>query len=121
MRAQRLNGRQVSEAPLFTPDGRYLVVRGQLWRTSDPSLPAERREGLVAELMSARRAVGLARRTDDDEGERCARDIVDRVKHALGERGPVWWTDGAPDLNRHKVENTPYAAWFALQGDHDPR
>jgi len=24
---------------------------------------------------------------------------------AVGERGPVWWTDGAPDLNRHLVHN----------------
>lgn len=110
----------MSDAPLFTPDGRYLVVRGRLWRTSDPSLPAERREGLVAELMSARRAVGLARRSGDDAGERAARSVVDRIKHALGERGPVWWIDGAPDLNRHKVENTSYAAWFALRGDDVP-
>ena len=38
---------------------------------------------------------------------------VDDAKVALGERGPVWWTDGEPDLNRHLVKNTPYAAWFA--------
>jgi hypothetical protein len=31
----------------------------------------------------------------------------------LGERGPVWWHDGAPDLNRHMIKNTPYADWFA--------
>ncbi len=34
---------------------------------------------------------------------------------ALGERGPVWWDDGAPDLNRRKVEHTPYAAWWATR------
>jgi hypothetical protein len=38
---------------------------------------------------------------------------VDHAKRALGERGPVWWTDGAPDLNRHMARTTPYAAWFA--------
>jgi hypothetical protein len=38
---------------------------------------------------------------------------VDRAKHALGERGPVWWTDGAPDLNRHLARTGPYAEWFA--------
>jgi len=38
---------------------------------------------------------------------------VDAAKHALGERGPVWWTDGAPDFNRRLVANTPYAAWYA--------
>jgi hypothetical protein len=38
---------------------------------------------------------------------------VDVAKRALGERGPVWWDDGAPDYNRHMARNTPYAAWFA--------
>ena len=40
-----------------------------------------------------------------------ARAEVDAAKVALGERGPVWWTDGAPDLNRHMARNTPYATW----------
>ena len=40
-----------------TPDGRYFVVRGRLWRTSDPGLDEDERERLVHELMSARRAV----------------------------------------------------------------
>jgi hypothetical protein len=31
----------------------------------------------------------------------------------LGERGPVWWRDGAPDYNRKLAKNTPYALWFA--------
>jgi hypothetical protein len=38
---------------------------------------------------------------------------VDEVKQALGERGPVWWDDGSPDLNRHMVKNTLYAEWYA--------
>jgi hypothetical protein len=38
---------------------------------------------------------------------------VDAAKRALGERGPVWWTDGAPDLNRRMAKGTPYAEWFA--------
>lgn len=38
-----------------------------------------------------------------------ARKEVDAVKVALGERGPVWWEDGAPDMNRHLAKNTPYA------------
>jgi len=41
-----------------------------------------------------------------------ARERVDRVKRALGERGPVWWTDGSPDFNRKSVKNTPYHEWF---------
>jgi hypothetical protein len=35
-----------------------------------------------------------------------------RAKVALGERGPVWWSDGAPDFNRHLVKNTPYRSWY---------
>jgi len=96
-----------------TPDGRYFVVRGRLWRTSDPALPAERRAELVSQLMAARRYVGTARRSGDSEAEQEARQRVDTAKHGLGERGPVWWTDGAPDYNRHMAHNTPYAAWFA--------
>nr|WP_247973682.1 hypothetical protein [Bradyrhizobium sp. 195] len=38
---------------------------------------------------------------------------VDDAKRALGERGPVWWKDGSPDLNRHMAKNTVYARWFA--------
>jgi hypothetical protein len=29
------------------------------------------------------------------------------------ERGAVWWDDGAPDMNRKMVKNTPYAGWYA--------
>jgi hypothetical protein len=32
---------------------------------------------------------------------------------ALGERGPVWWDDGTPDLNRHLARTGPYAQWYA--------
>ncbi|WP_210529452.1 hypothetical protein [Rubellimicrobium arenae] len=98
-----------------TPDGRYFVVRGRLWRMSDPSLDPARREGLVRDLMAARRAVRDA--GDDAEAMRQARARVDAAKRALGERGPVWWTDGAPDLNRHMARTTPYAEWFAALGD----
>jgi hypothetical protein len=41
---------------------------------------------------------------------------VDAAKRALGERGPVWWTDGTPDLNRRLARDTPYAGWFAGLG-----
>ena len=96
-----------------TPDGRYFVVRGRLWRRSDPSLPEDRRAALVSELMAARRAVGVALRAGEPDALGDARGRVDRAKRALGERGPVWWHDGAPDLNRHMAANTPYADWFA--------
>ena len=92
---------RLSDRPPYpvTADGRYFVVRGRLWRMSDPSLPPEQREQLVRELMDARRKRDPAR--------------VDAAKRALGERGPPWWEDGAPDFNRHLAKNTPYADWFA--------
>ncbi len=96
-----------------TPDGRYFVVRGRLWRTSNPDLAPARRQELVDRLMQARRQVGLARKAGDQDAERSARAAVDAAKRALGERGPVWWTDGAPDFNRHMAANTPYADWYA--------
>lgn len=98
---------------LTTPDGRYLVVRGRLWRASNPGLRDDRRQALVSDLMAARRDVGRAIKSGDAELVRDARRRVDEAKTALGERGPVWWTDGAPDLNRHLVRNTDYADWYA--------
>jgi hypothetical protein len=93
------------------------VVRGRLWRRSNPALSAERRAELVAELMDARRVVGSAGRACDRDAVAAARARVHAAKVALGERGPVWWNDGAPDLNRHMARNTPYAEWFADLAD----
>ena len=95
-----------------TPDARYFVVRGRLWRLSNPALDPDERERLVHELMAARRAVRTAR--GDADALRAARARVDAAKRALGERGLPWWTDGAPDYNRRMVIHTPYAEWFAL-------
>lgn len=95
-----------------TPDGRYFVIRGRLWRMSNPSLDPDQRERLVSELMTARRSVKTALAAKDGVALRRARSAVDRTKRALGERGPVWWDDGAPDFNRHMAINTPYAQWF---------
>jgi hypothetical protein len=96
-----------------TPDGRYFVVRGRLWRRANPALSTEQRETLVRELMNARRAVKVALRSGDTAGLALARKAVDTAKIGLGERGAVWWSDGAPDLNRHKVKDSPYAQWYA--------
>ncbi|RKG99783.1 hypothetical protein D7V97_31175 [Corallococcus sp. CA053C] len=101
-----------SAPPPTTPDGRYLVVKGRLWRRSNPALGPRQRELLVAALMRARADVGRAKRAKDASAERLARARVHRAKVGLGERGPPWWTDGARDFNRHLVHNTPYAAWF---------
>jgi len=97
----------------MTPDGRYFVVRSRLWRMADPGLELATRQALVGQLMTARRAVSLAKRAGDEAAEAKAHAAVDVVKRALGERGPVWWTDGAPDLNRHMVRTTEYADWFS--------
>ncbi|XXS83478.1 hypothetical protein WMF42_10690 [Sorangium sp. So ce176] len=99
-------------APLVTPDGRYLIVRGRLWRRANPALPEDARERLVAELMAARREVGRALRADDERALREARRRVHAAKIALGERGPPWWADGAPDENRRLVASTAYARWY---------
>ncbi len=98
---------------LVTPDGRYFVVRGRLWRLADPKLSDVDRERLVSTLMAARRAIAAAKRAGDAAGEEKAHAAVDRAKRELGERGPVWWTDGAPDFNRRMARNTPYADWYA--------
>lgn len=99
-------------APPTTPDGRYIVVDGVLWRATRPDLDEDERDRLVKVLMAARRAVGQAK---DEAATKAARAQVNAAKVALGERGPVWWDDGAPDLNRRKVANTPYAAWWAAR------
>ena len=96
-----------------TPDGRYFVVKERLWRKSNPGLSKDEHEKLVKELMRARREVGKTLKTSDGKAEHTARLEVDRTKQALGERGPVWWEDGAPDLNRYLVKNTPYADWYS--------
>ena len=101
-----------SEYPA-TPDRRYFVVRGRLWRLSDPGLPPDERQRLVGQLMDARRRVGAALKAGDAAAEKDARAAVDAAKRSLGERGPAWWTDGAPDFNRHLVADSPYAAWHA--------
>ena len=102
-----------------TPDGRYFVVRGRLWRKSNPDLNEAERDVLVKALMIARRDVGVAGRRGDAAAVSAARAMVDQAKHGLGERGPAWWSDGAPDYNRHLVKNTPYAYWFADIGSDD--
>lgn len=103
----------IASPTLRTPDGRYIVVRGRLWRTSNPHLSASKREKLVTELMAARRAVWLAQKANDAEWLALSRKRVHAAKVALGERGPVWWADGAPDYNRHLAKNTPYAEWYS--------
>jgi hypothetical protein len=100
-----------------TPDGRYFVVRGRLWRMANPNLGDAQRAELVKGLMAARRAVHDAKQDADLKVEAAA----DEIKRALGERGLVWWDDGSPDLNRHMAKNTPYAEWYAKIGRSRPK
>ena len=95
-----------------TPDGRYFVVKKRLWRCTDPTLEEQQRRRLVKKLMEARRGVKEALKTDAPEALKTAREKVQKAKVQLGERGPVWWSDGAPDYNQKAVQNTPYADWF---------
>lgn len=64
------------------------------------------------ELMDARRAVKAAKASGDSSEMKAACAAVQTARVALGERGPVWWDDGEPDLNQHMVENTHYAGWY---------
>jgi hypothetical protein len=92
-----------------TPDRRYYVVKGRLWRMGNPFLDEQAHDRLVDELMTAKRSV----RDGKDPVKRIAARLkADAAKRALGERGKVWWTDGAPDYHRQFAVRTPYAEWF---------
>ncbi|MBB3142661.1 hypothetical protein [Halomonas organivorans] len=104
-----------------TPDGRYFVARQRLWRCTDPRLDETTRRDRVRELMRARRAVKAALGADDDAALAEARAAVQAAKLALGERGPVWWDDGAPDEAGRHPANSSYAAWWRAHEDVDAR
>ncbi|RUR34178.1 hypothetical protein [Vreelandella nanhaiensis] len=95
-----------------TPDGRYFIAKNRLWRCTDPRLSEDERQTHVNALMDARRAVKRAKNQDNDEALRKARERVQAAKEALGERGPVWWEDGAPDETGKAPHNSSYAAWW---------
>ncbi|WP_155371015.1 DUF3253 domain-containing protein [Catellatospora vulcania] len=80
-----------------TADGRYLIVSGRRWRTTDPAIPETLRQELVDELMTARRLV----RSDPQS----ARPRVQDAKVALGERGDPWW-EPTPDGRRERLAAT---------------
>lgn len=103
-----------------TPDGRYFVVKEQLWRCSNPALDQQTRQHWVNALMAARREVKAAKASGDQDRMKAARSDVQVAKVALGERGPVWWDDGSPDFNRKRVNNTPYAHWYRSLNEQAP-
>ena len=87
---------------------------------ANPNLSEAQRARLVSQLMKVRRAVRCAKQAGDREAEAAAHKAVDEVKRALGERGPVWWHDNSPDLNRHMAKNTLYSVWYAKIGRSRP-
>ena len=105
---------------LTTPDGRYIVVQGRLWRAANPSLPAEAKVRCMRDLLNGRRALKAAKTSGDAVAITAARKTIAAAQAGLGERGAVWWTDGAPDLNRQLAKNTPYADWYRQIGRSHP-
>lgn len=98
-----------------TPDGRYFVASGKLWRCSDPRLTPAGKKALTKNLMDARRKV---KEVQNNEARlKAARRQVNAAKEALGERGPVWWDDGAPDETMKSPQESSYAEWWAGLSD----
>lgn len=98
---------------MVTPDGRYFIVNEILWRCTNPNLSEHERQALVKELMTLRRRIRDTK--NEPEAQRKARYELNEVKIKLGERGPVWWDDGVPDLTHHKVKGSIYEKWFCKQ------
>ena len=113
MGAPRLGYIAAMTSELTTPDGRYIVIQGRLWRAANPSLPAEAKVRHMRDLLNGRRALKTAKTSGDAAAITAARAVIREAEVGLGERGAVWWKDGAPDLNRQLVKNTPYADWFS--------
>jgi hypothetical protein len=99
---------------LKTPDGRYHVVQGRLWRAGNPSLPVDAKVRFTRELLNARRAMKVAKLANDEVAIAAARTAISVAQLGLGERGEVWWKDGAPDLNRQMIRNTHYVGWYVM-------
>ena len=84
-----------------------------LFRSPNPLLPAEAKVRYMRELLNGRRALKAAKLAGDEAAITAARQLVAAAQVGLGERGKVWWKDGAPDFNRMQVKHSPYADWFA--------
>ena len=84
--ASPARGSRLADHHPVTPDGRYIVVRARLWRTSNPELSAGERQRLVLALTTARRGAGAGRRIGDWDAVRDARRRVDDAKVELGSK-----------------------------------
>ena len=74
---------------LTTPDGRYIVVQGRLWRAANPTLSAERKVRYMRELLNGRRALKTAKLSDEEAAITAARQIVTLTQVGLNERDKV--------------------------------
>jgi len=81
-----------------TADGKYLVARGVLKRCTNPKLNDTERRKAIKKLMQARMSKD--------------QKAVLMAKTELGEAGPVWWEDGAPDYSGRDPSDTPYRDWW---------
>ena len=123
---------RVSE-PERTADGRFVVIGGRRWRTSDPGIPDALRIELVAELMAARRAVrdaGGDRTAASDAGDAVQQMATCRVGvTAHGEQQVGLVGDDvvlgarlkAADRHDRRVLRIEFAADEGLEGAHDIR
>jgi hypothetical protein len=83
------------------PKNAFISVDGRRWRASDPRIPANLRQELVNELMSARRAV---RDGKSPLAIKRARRRVNDAKVALGERGQGWWLPPTPAATNTRID-----------------
>jgi len=81
-----------------TPDGRYLVSCGVLKRCTNPALDDIVRRRALKKMMQGR-----------INGDK---ESVIEAKIQLGEAGPVWWEDGAPDYSNQPPDSTVYRNWW---------
>ncbi len=93
-----------------TPDGRYFISKAKLWRKTDPQLSNKERRAAIKAMMQARRD-GAKAATEAEAQD--ARMRINAAKTRLGEAGPVWWDDGAPDESGLAPANSSYADWWA--------
>jgi len=74
---------------LTTPDGRYIVIQGRLWRAPNPALPAERKVKYMRDLLNGRRALKAAKLSGDEAAITAARRPRSASASAAGCGGPT--------------------------------
>lgn len=59
------------------------------------------------------------RGASDDAEQHAAAERVLAAKIALGEAGPAWWDDDAPDVSGLDPAQTSYVDWWHTTADRD--